>query len=120
MPSLQQNAVSDAAVKAAQNVPQLIAGLSSVDPGWLQQLVGKSLISSKSPPVTIAAAIIGWAVPHYGLACAATVTTACWSADDIATVSMVCGIAATAVASYAMRYFTKAPISGVTTQGPTP
>ena len=120
MVTLTPTPAANAAVKAAQDVPQLIAGLNQINPGWVQQLLGKSLISTTSTPVTVVAAIIGWAVPHYGLACGAVATAGCWSADTVNTVSTLGGLLVGAIASYVMRYRAKAPVSGILTPAPLP
>ena len=112
MPTLTQSPATDAVVKAAQDVPQLLAGLNTLDPTWQQQLAGKSLWTTKSVPVTIVSIVVGKVVAHYGLACAAgAVAATCWTPDTVSMVSDGIGLGLGVIAGYIMRYFTRVPIA---------
>ena len=118
--ALTATAATDAAVKAAQDVPSLIANLNTIDPALGQQLTGKALLASKTPWGTIVGTAVGWGVAHFGLACTAAVTTACWSqsTDDVVTGALT--LLGTLIGSYIMRAVTKAPISGLVTPASAP
>lgn len=90
----------DRAIADAKDLPSLINNVSAVDPALASQLTGKALLASKTPWGTIAGGVVGWLVSHYGLG---------W---DQATCDVVAG-ACVLLASYAMRYVTAAPITGV-------
>ena len=113
----------NSAVSAAKDVPDLIAKLNAIDPALGQQLAGKGLAWSKTPWGTLAGTAIGWAIPHYGLACAAVAfgataaaaaaqTTGCWSDDTVNTIEGVGVVIGTLVGSYVMRWVTNSPIAG--------
>ncbi len=89
----------DFAISQAKNLPQLIAFLSAADPKLADAIKGKSLIASKSPWGTLAVTVVSWAAAHWGLG---------WSDD---TCNLVAG-AGVVLGSYAMRYITRAQITG--------
>ena len=66
---------------------------------------GKALIASKSPWGTLAGGGIAWLATRYGFG---------W---DQITCNLVAGVAIV-LASYAMRYFTNEPITGIITAKP--
>ena len=102
----------NAAITAAKDLPGLVQALQTASPQLAQQIEGKPLLASKSPLGTVIGLILGWAIPHYGLACTAAVTTDCWTQNTIDLASGAGAIVGTALAAYVMRYVTTSPISG--------
>lgn len=100
-PTLRDQLVAD-----ARSVPDLIAKAKDLDPTLAEQLTGKALVASKTPWGVLVAGIVGWGVAHWGLG---------WSSD---TTDLVAG-AAVVVGAYAMRWITRAPITGIV-KGSTP
>ena len=92
--------IRDQIISEARNTPELIAKAKRYDPKFAEQLIGKSLWQSKSPPVTILAAIIAWAASRYALG---------WDDETVNTVTF-CVLA---VVSYGMRYITASPINSI-------
>jgi hypothetical protein len=111
-----------AAVAAARDLPDLVNRLQVVDPALAASIEGKALIASKTPLGTVIGLVLGWAIPHYGLACsaAATATASCWTQDTINLVSGAGALVGTAVAAYVMRYVTTSPIAGFFSKGASP
>lgn len=93
-----QTVIRDQIVADAKNVPDLIAKAQTADPWLAQQLTGKSLFSSKSPPAIIVAALITWASTKYGFG---------WDQSTVDLLTMVVGV----IAAYGMRFVTSAPIT---------
>lgn len=116
--SYTKGAVVDRAVNAAQDVPDLISRWETIAPELAAQLKPKALAASKTPWGTIVGTILGWAIPHYGLACTAVVTTKCWSPDTVTYVTGFGVILGTMLGAYVMRYISGTPISGILTPGP--
>jgi hypothetical protein len=112
MPVLNSTAANDAIVKAAQDVPTLLAGLAIVDPDLAKQLTGKPLVQSTAPIGPLIGLGVGWFVQHYGLACTAAVATGCWTESTTNAVSAGVLIVATALGAYIGRTFASAPIKG--------
>jgi hypothetical protein len=100
MPNLTASGPVNAAIRAAQGLPSLIANLTMVDPALAQQLETKPLVASKTVWGTSLAGPISWASARYGLG---------WGAD---TSALVAGIVVTG-ASILFRLMTKQPIAGV-------
>lgn len=108
------------AVKAAQDMPHLVAMLQTADPTLAQQIEGKSLVASKTPWGTLVCSAVAFFATKYGLACTAAVTTNCWSNDTVDLVGGLAAMGGALVGSYIMRSITSAPITGVLTKGPPP
>src|SRR5580658_3740546 len=88
-------AQTNAAVRAAQDMPALVANLRTVNPDLAQQIEGKALIASKSPWGTLACSAVGFLAAKYGLTCtvASAAAANCWTPD---TVNLIGGAAAMA------------------------
>lgn len=91
---------ADEAVAAAKDVPDLVDKLKLADPALAAQIEGKALLASKTPWGTLACAVAAYASGRWGLG---------W---DASTDALVAG-GALVLGSYAMRYVTSAPISGL-------
>jgi hypothetical protein len=103
MPITVSNA-TNAAVKAAQDVPDLLNKLNAVDPGLAQQLNGKGLLASRTAWGAVLVPVITYlAGKYFG-----------WSSD---TTLDVLGVLM-AVGGVAARLVTKAPIAGLLTPPP--
>jgi hypothetical protein len=74
-------------------------------PEQWEVLTGKALLASKSPWGTIAGGLVGWLAAHYGLG---------W---DQTTCNLIAG-GGVILASYAMRWLTTQPITGIFTAKP--
>jgi hypothetical protein len=94
----------NAAVKAAQSLPDLIAKLSVANPTMADQLTSKSLITSKSLYGTPIVTAIAFLSAKYGLG---------WDDTTVNLVSLFVLLAASA----GFRLLTKSPIGGVFTSG---
>lgn len=92
--------IEDEAINQARTLPELIRNLSRVSPDLAQQLVGKSLLASKSVWGNAIAMVVAWAVTKWGLG---------WDAQTSAEVTGAVVMAAT----IALRYVTRQPISGI-------
>lgn len=92
--------VRDRIVADAKNVPDLIAKAQKVDPQLAQQLTGKSLFSSRSPPGIAIAAVFTWLSTKYGFG---------WDSSTVDMLTLVAGV----VAAYGMRALTSAPIASL-------
>ena len=90
----------DTLVRDARSVPDLIAKAKTVDPALAEQLTGKALFTSKSPPGIAIAAVIAWASTKYGFG---------WDEATVDMLTLVSGV----VAAYAMRAITSAPIASL-------
>lgn len=90
----------DALIASARNIPDLIAKAQTADPQLAEQLIGKSLFASKSPPAIALAAVLTWASTKYGLG---------WDSSTVDTITLVVGV----VAAYGMRYLTHTPITSL-------
>lgn len=108
------------AVLAAKDIPTLVAGLQAAGSPLADNLIPKALLASKTPWGTIIGTGIGWAVTHYGMACTATQTTACWSQNTIDVVTGAGVLLGTVLGSYVMRYISKSPIGGIVSAAPVP
>lgn len=93
MDALRNQLVSD-----AKSVPDLIAKAKQVDPSFAEQLAGKSLLSSKSPPAIALAAVLAWVSTKYGLG---------WDQSTVDVLTLIIGV----VAAYGMRAITRGPIT---------
>ena len=91
---------ADEAVAAAKDVPDLVGKLRLADPTLAAQIEGKALLASKTPWGTLACAVVAYVSTRWGFG---------WSAG---TDALVAG-GALVLGSYAMRYVTAAPISGM-------
>lgn len=94
----------NAAIRAAQDVPSLVANIKAVDPGLADQLTDKALVYSKTPWGTLAVAGVSWLASRYGLG---------WSPEVCALV----GALGLLVGSYTMRYVSSSPIGGLFSVG---
>jgi hypothetical protein len=90
----------DAAIRAAQSLPELVENLRAVDPALAQQITGKTLIASKSPWGTFAVAAVAYLSSKYGLG---------WS-EGVDELVAGGGIL---LGAYLMRLVTSAPIAGI-------
>jgi hypothetical protein len=111
-PTPAQAAVNDA-IKSAQNLPDLIAKVQTIDPAFADAITGKALIASKSPWGVLAGSLIAWLIAKYGLACTPSMTSGCWSDSTVQLVSGVAAMGGGWLASYAMRLVTQGPITGI-------
>ena len=118
MPVLTQTSAHDTIIRAAQDVPTLLAGLAVIDPALSQQLTGKPLVRSTAPIGPVAGLAVGWFVEHFGLACTTTVTSGCWTDSTKDAVSAVIVLICTAIGAYVGRCFASAPISGLLHNAP--
>lgn len=100
MPPVVKGAITNVVIAAAQDVPQLVAGLETVDPAMADAIKGKALLASKTPWGVLLAGVASWAVSHYGLGWNATTT------DMMAGAGVLLG-------SYLMRYISPARITGI-------
>lgn len=91
---------ADQVVAVAKDLPDLISKASTFDPALAAKFTGQSLAASRTPWGTLAGGIVGWLVAREGLG---------W---DQATCDFVAG-ACVFLASYAMRYITANPITGI-------
>jgi hypothetical protein len=99
-PATTKATLEASAIKAAQDLPDLLAKLQAVDSPLADQITGKSLVSSKTPVVTLLVTGIAWVSARYGLG---------W---DESTDTAIAG-AALLAASYAMRFVSTTPITGL-------
>lgn len=90
----------DQLIANANSLPDLIAHAEVLDPALAQQLTGKSLFASRSAPAILIASLITWGATKYGLN------------FDATTVDLLTMAVGTIVA-YAMRWITRAPITGL-------
>lgn len=93
-------AAEAAAIKAAQDLPGLIAGLKAVDSPLADQLTGKGLVESKTPLVSLLVTGAAWASAKWGFG---------WSEEVDAEVA---GMALVLI-SYLMRAISSVPITGL-------
>ncbi len=98
---------TNAAVKAAQDVPGLIANLNALDPALGQQLTGKALLASKTVWGGIAIPVVTYVAGRFGFG---------W---DENTCDIVAG-AAIALCTIGFRAVTNSPISGLFSAPPAP
>lgn len=99
-PASTKATLETSAIKAAQDLPDLLAKLQAVDSPLADQITGKSLVASKTPVVTLLVTGIAWVSAKYGLG---------W---DESTDTAIAG-AALLVASYVMRFISTTPITGL-------
>ena len=118
-PTPTQAAINDA-VKAAQNLPDLVAKVQTLDPAFADAITGKALAASKSPWGTLLCSAVAWLAAKYGLTCtaAAAAATSCWSADTVNLVGGLAAMGGAVVGAYIMRAFTRGPITGVVKAAP--
>ncbi len=102
--SATKTSLTDTAVAAAKNLPDLVANLKQIDSPLAQQIEGKPLAASRTPWGTLATGVVAWLAAKYGLG---------W---DEQTCALVAG-AATLLGGYAMRLITSAPITGLFSSG---
>ena len=107
----------NAVVNLARTLPEQITRLEAVDPALAAQLTGSLATYLKSGASPVAGAVAGWfvgqAVGYFGLACTATVTTACWSPGFVDGVANALAVAGTALGALVMHYISKAPARAV-------
>src|ERR1700760_1697346 len=92
--------VRDRLINGARNENQLILSSELHDPVLHRRLVGKPLITAKSPPVVVIVMLITGILTKYGL-----------SMDDETVGALTTVI--TAIVAYGMRYITDTPINSV-------
>jgi len=66
-PATPTAAKTDAVVKAAQSLPDLVAGLQQADPALAQQIVGKSVLASKTIWGHVLLLLVSAAVTKWGI-----------------------------------------------------
>lgn len=120
MPVINPTAAHDAVVRAAQDVPSLLAGLAVLDPALSKQLTGKPLAQSTAPLGPLVGLGVGWFVSHYGLACTAVAAAGCWTQGTTDTVSAMVLAVCTVAGAYLGRLFASAPINGLFRSAPPP
>lgn len=104
---------TDEAVTAAKNAPQLLTILEDVNPALYAQLLGSAATYSKSAAAPVVGVAVGALVARFGLACTATVTTACWTQGTVDTVTDLCVAAGAALGALVMHWISKAPARAV-------
>ena len=109
-------------VALAKDLPAQAAALEAVDPELAAQLTGslQTYFKAGASPVVVGIAgwIVGQAVGYFGMACSATVTTACWSPEFVNGVANVLAVAGTAGGALAMHWLSKAPFRAVAAATP--
>lgn len=96
--------IRNALISTANNLPDLIAMAQKSDPQLAESLTAKSLLGSKSVWAPPAAWLVAQGVGYLGLG---------WDASTSAMVSTLLAWGVVIV----VRYFTRAPIGGIVTDG---
>lgn len=96
----QQAVITNLAIKAAKDLPSLVANLQQVDPGLVQAFTGKALLASKSVYGPLVATVVTHLSTKYGLG---------WDSGTCELADGVVILAASAVC----RLLTKCPITGL-------
>lgn len=111
----------NAVISGAHDLPTLVNGFQVVAPDLAKQIEGTTLAKDPSALGTLIGLGIGWAIPHYGLACSAVsaAVAGCWTPDTINFATGAGCIIGTAAGAYIMRMFATSPIAGVFTKGAT-
>lgn len=102
-----KNAVVNNAVKAAQDLPDLVAKLKAIDPSLAAQLTGKALAASRSPWGVFLALLISWIGAKYGFHLEKVMI----STDPDVSLAQIIDAGCVILGSYVMRYVTTSPIS---------
>jgi hypothetical protein len=111
---------TDQAVDDARGFAQAVSFFQTDNPALAAQITGSLSTYAKSGAAPIVGAILGWAVPHYGLACSVPPTPGCWSPDLINQVSEVAGLVCASAASLVMHWLSKAPARAAIAASPPP
>lgn len=93
-------AAVNTAVADAKNLPELVSNLQVVAPQLAAPFFGKALLASKSPWGTLAAGLVSYTASKYGFG---------WPPELCAAVAG----GGVLLGSYAMRLFTKQPITSL-------
>ena len=101
------------AVAVAKGAAEAISAFETANPALYAQMVGSLGSYSKSAAAPVIGLVVGAEVAHLGLACGAAVTTGCWSADTVQTVTLVCCAAFSAAGAALMHWMSKSPARAV-------
>lgn len=121
-PEVHKAQLTNGVVKVAQDMPELVSLLQTVNPALAQQIEGKALVASKSPWGTLAGSAVGFLAAKYGLTCTAATLAAgnCWTPETVNLIGGGAAMLGAFVASYLMRSVTIAPITGLFKKAPPP
>ena len=106
-------AATNEAVAVAKGLAEAISAFETANPALYAQLVGSLGTYGKSAAAPVIGLIVGAEVARLGLACGAAVTTGCWSADTVQTVTLVCCAAFSAAGAALMHWMSKSPARAV-------
>lgn len=102
-------AATNAVISVADTAPQAIAGIKTAFPALYALMLGSPTTYGRAFIAPVVGAGVGLLVSRYALACAAGVTTGCWTPDTVSAVTDIISTLCGGLAALVMHWISKAP-----------